>query len=126
MIIGSTDPTLSDLISSPFRPAFPGIEVHGTALENLLLQQHLIDYGSVETLFTFFSLLMAGLGLSFLVSYWEVGGALVGMLTTFLALPLFSFYGIASGGYLFHFTYPWLALSLLTAIVTLVNVFIEQ
>ena len=125
VILGSTDPTLSDLVGSPFRPAYPGLEVHATMLENLLMQDFLVDLGDRGTLYTFLSLLVGGLILSALVAYtgpW-LAGAFMGTVLTLL--PLLSYYGMAEWGIVIEFVYPWLSTLMIGIIVILVNFFVE-
>lgn len=125
VILGSTDPTLSDLVGSPFRPAFPGLEVHATMLENLITQDYLVDLGDRGTLYTFLSLLIGGLILSALVAYtgpWLAGAFMSTVLTL---LPLLSYYGMSEWGIVIEFVYPWLSTLMIGIVVILVNFFVE-
>lgn len=125
IILGSTDPTLSDLVGSPFRPAFPGLEVHATMLENLIQEDYLVDLGNRGTLFTFFGILIGGLILSALVAYtgpWFAGAFMVVVLSF---LPWLGYMGLAEWGLVIEFVYPWLATLAVGFVVILVNFFVE-
>ena len=125
VLIGSTDPTLSDLVGSPFRPAFPGLEVHATMLDNLINGDYIVDFGQWTILYTFLGVLIGGAVLSIIIAYtaaWIAAASTVAVLT---ALPALGYYGIAQGGFVFNFVYPWLAVAVASAVVTFVNFFVE-
>lgn len=42
LLVGSTAAGLGDLISTPTNPRYPGVEVHATALRDLLLDRHIV------------------------------------------------------------------------------------
>lgn len=125
VLLGSTDPTLSDLVGSPFRPAFPGLEVHATMLDNLITEDFLVDLGDRGTLYTFFGILFGGLFLSALIAYtgpWIAAGFMMSVLTT---LPTLSYWGLAHWGLVIEFVYPWLGTLVIGIVVILVNFFVE-
>ncbi len=125
IILGSTDPTLSDLVGSPFRPAFPGLEVHATMLENLITEDYIIDLGDKGTFYSFLGILIGGLILTALIAFTGPWIAAFFMGSVMILLPSWSFYGLAYGGYIVEFVYPWLCTAFLGIIVILVNFFIE-
>lgn len=125
VLVGSTDPTLSDLVGSPFRPAFPGLEVHATMLDNLISEDYLVDLGDRGTLYIFVGLLLGGLFLSALVAYtgpWFAGAFMGSVLTI---LPIWSYWGMTHQGIIIEFVYPWLSTLVVGVIVILVNFFVE-
>ncbi|MFT4551887.1 MAG: class 3 adenylate cyclase/CHASE2 domain-containing sensor protein [Chlamydiales bacterium] len=125
IILGSTDPTLSDLVGSPFRPAFPGLEVHATMLDNMITEDFLVDLGDLGTLYTFFGILAGGLILSALIAFtgpWLAAVFMAGMLSF---LPGFAYYSMVELGVIFEFVYPWLSTLAIGITVILVNFFVE-
>jgi class 3 adenylate cyclase/CHASE2 domain-containing sensor protein len=125
VLLGSTDPTLSDLVGSPFRPAFPGLEVHATMLENLISQDFLIDLGSKGTLITFLGILYCGILLCLLIAYTGPWASALFMGLVLMALPTISYYGLAQWGVVIEFVYPWLCTISLGTSVILINFFVE-
>lgn len=125
VIFGSTDPTLQDLVGSPYRSAFPGLEVHATMLDNMLSRRFLLDYGDATVLATFFAVLVLGV---LLVISWSYTSFWFGFLLTnfFLAGIPYSAYILFKDYYLIiEYIYLWLALALTASLVLLVNYFVE-
>jgi len=125
VLIGSSDPTLSDLIGSPFRPAFPGMEVHATVLDNLIKGDYLVEYEHWEVLFTFFGILLGGAALVVLIAYARMWVAMLATLVVLVGLPIFSYFALSQGHTAIHFVYPWNCMVLLSAVTVLVNFFVE-
>ncbi len=125
VLIGSTDATLSDLVGSPFRPAFPGLEVHATMLDNLVAGDYFLEDAETTHLWTFLGILIGGTIMVGLIAYdgpW-VGASL--MLATLTGLPLFSYYCFTEHHLIIDVVYPWLSLAILAIAVILVNYFVE-
>lgn len=125
VLIGSTSPTLSDHVGSPFSPAFPGLEVHATVLDNLIEQRILRDLGDEGRLWTFLVVFIGGLALSVIVSYSQ---AWVSALFTFLVLmglPAMSYAAFSQAQLVVDFVFPWLTAALITATGVLLNFFVE-
>ncbi len=123
VIIGSTDPTLSDLIGSPFRPGYPGIEVHATMLDNLISKRWIADYDNATRELKFFSLVIGGAFLVVLLGL--VGPAIGGIFTLFLlvGVPTLAYYTMVGtdAGMVSSFTYEWVAILILAATVLLIG-----
>ena len=125
VILGSTDPTLQDLVGNPFRPAFPGLEVHATMLDNLISEDYLHDLGDLSTLYIYLGLLIGGLLLSLLVAYAGSWLTFVYLLCVLVILPVFSYYAFSQWNTIVEFIYPWVSIILIAIVVILVNFFIE-
>ena len=125
VLIGSTDPTLQDLVGNPFRPAFPGIEVHATMLDNLLSEDFLSDLGDFSTLYIFLGLLVGGVILSLLIAYAQAWLTVIYLLLVLITLPYFSYYAFVNWNIVVEFIYPWIAIILIGIVVVLVNFFVE-
>lgn len=125
VIIGSTAPTLSDHVGSPFRASFPGIEVHATILDNLIEGRLLRDLGDTGRVWTLLTILFGGLLLTAIVSYSE---AWIASLVTFIVLigvPTASYAAFVHSQLAIDFVFPWLTAALITAIAVMTNFFIE-
>ncbi|MCB1134868.1 MAG: adenylate/guanylate cyclase domain-containing protein, partial [Chlamydiia bacterium] len=125
VLIGSTDPTLSDLVGSPFRAAFPGLEVHAVVLDNLIQGRFLTDHGKWATLYQFLGILVIGTLIALAISYFESWAAGLGALIVLVGVPTLSYYGLAYDGIIINFVYPWLATVLLTGTIVIINFFVE-
>lgn len=125
VLIGSTDPTLSDLVGSPFKAAFPGLEVHATMLENLLSQDYLINLEYKQTWYVFLGLAVGGALLSLVVAYaisWVSGIIILALL---VGLPVFNYWQFAELNIAVEFFYPWICIGIIGSVVILVNFFVE-
>lgn len=125
VLIGSSDPTLSDLVGSPFRPAFPGLEVHAVMLDNLLQERYLVHHGKWATLYQFLGILVMGTLIAAAVAYLD--SFLAGTVSVLVlgGLPALSYWGLVHGGVALNFVYPWFACALMTAVIILTNFFVE-
>lgn len=125
VLVGSSDPTLSDHVGSPYRAAFPGLEVHATVLDNLLKERSIRDLGGFSRAFTFLLILLGGALLAILVAY---AAPLLGVVATFaflIGLPTLSFLAFSRYGLAIDFVYPWLSGAFLTAVGMMTNFFVE-
>jgi class 3 adenylate cyclase/CHASE2 domain-containing sensor protein len=125
VIIGSTDPTLQDLVGSPFRAAFPGLEVHAVMLDNLLSEDYLLDLGDLSTLYIFIGLLLGGTLLSALIAYANSWLTVLFLFFVLTGMPTLSFYSFSEWNVIIDFIYPWIGVILIAVLVILANVFIE-
>lgn len=125
VLIGSTDPTLSDLVGSPFRAAFPGLEVHATMLDNLVTEHHLVDVGSWATVWLSLAILGVGGLVVMLIAYGHpwISGAMIAL--TLIGWPALGYWGLAHGGWLINPVYPWLSLSLAFMVTLLISYLTE-
>ncbi len=125
VIVGSTDPTLHDLVGSPFRAAFPGLEVHAVVLDNMISESYLLDPGDIGTLFTFFSILLGGVLLTFFVAY--TGSLFSGIvaIAVLVALPALSYLSMVHLCLIIDFIYPWFCVVLISGTVIVANLFTE-
>lgn len=126
VIIGSTDPTLFDLLGSPFRAAFPGLEVHATVLDNMLSGRLLRPISIYPRLWRFAQTLCVGAALALVLAYaspWLAGG-----LTAFVlgAIPSLSYTLFAAAAISYPFVWLWFTVAGLCAIVILLNFFVED
>ena len=125
VIIGSSDPTLSDLVGSPFHPAFPGVEVHATLLDNMITKNILVDSGQRGVFATFFGVLLGGTVLTVLVASAPVWLAAAMAVTSLVAVPSIGFLFFSQGNFIVPVVFLWVALLVIAAAVMLVNFFIE-
>ncbi len=125
VIIGSTDPTLSDLIGSPFRAGFPGLEVHATMLDNILTARVLADYNFLAREWKYFGLIFIGLILVVLLSklspMW--GGILTVTFLTFIPITAYFMMASGDGRFVFSFSYEWFSILILSSFVLLSGYF---
>lgn len=125
VLVGSTDPTLHDLVGSPYRAAFPGLEVHATMLENLIQENFLMEYGEMTLVYTFFGILYIGALLVFIWSFSSVWFASLVMLLTLGGLPFWSYWVFVQDNMVAEIVYPWISLAGISLVVMLLNYFIE-
>jgi class 3 adenylate cyclase/CHASE2 domain-containing sensor protein len=125
VILGSTDPTLFDLVGSPFRAAFPGLEVHATMLDNMISQKFLIDYGDAARLVTFYVILLVGVLLVVSWVYTHFWFAFLLTILTLLSIPWGSFYLFEAHFIVIEYIYMWLSFSFVSTVVLLTNYFFE-
>lgn len=125
VVVGSTDPTLSDLIGSPFRAGFPGVEVHATMIDNILSDAMLADYDHVAREWKYFGLVLFGfilvLALSRLGPAW--GGFIsVGIL---ILIPVVAYFlmSFGEGRFIYSFSYEWFSVLILSSIVLMSGYF---
>lgn len=125
VILGSTDPTLFDLVGSPFRAAFPGLEVHATMLDNMISQRFLIDYGDAARLMIFYAILIIGtvLVLSWVYSHFWFAFFISAL--TLIGIPWGSFCLFKEKFIVVEYIYIWLALAFTSIVVLLINYFVE-
>ncbi|MBB64988.1 MAG: hypothetical protein CMO81_07970 [Waddliaceae bacterium] len=125
VLLGSTDPTLSDLVGSPFRSAFPGVEVHATVLDNLIQEVFLRDLGLLGKVYTLLATLTFGLIFTVILSHTTSFLLVMGIsMSTLIGIPLYSYWGLVYGHFLIDFVYSWLCFAGLFTIVSSVNFFI--
>ena len=125
VLIGSTDATLSDLVGSPFRPAFPGLEVHATILDNLITDSYLMMYQEKSVTATFLGLLLGGALLVAAIAYSNAWKSVFFTLFVLAGLPVVSYWSFSQIHAVVNFAYPWLCLLITSFSVIMINYFIE-
>ncbi|MDF2550396.1 MAG: hypothetical protein K0S07_1463 [Chlamydiales bacterium] len=125
VLIGSTDPTLADLIGTPYRSTFPGLEVHAVALDNLIQKSWLIPEGKRDQLYRFSFLLFGGLALSFIFSIAPLWLSLISAACAMAAVPLFGYLSLIYYREIFFLSYLWLSLALICLLLLIFNYFLE-
>jgi class 3 adenylate cyclase/CHASE2 domain-containing sensor protein len=124
-IVGSSDPTLSDLVITPYGPAFPGIEVHATMIENLINQDYLITKGPLEQYAVFIGILLLGSLISGLLAYSSVAWSVSVLVLALVALPVSSYLSFAYNQLIFDFFYAWICVFIIYSVGVVVNVVVE-
>jgi len=124
ILFGATSVGLMDLQATPFDKALPGIEVHATAIENMLSNDYLQhpDYADGVT---YVVILLTGLLLAFLYSYMSAFNSLLLMLLTLYINYLFFNYLLFDQKLIFNLLFPFVNIVLVTIASTLTNFFLE-
>jgi adenylate cyclase len=122
VLVGSTAKAMEDLRVTPYGPAFPGVEVRASIVENLV-EGEILNRPQWMTLVDVAALLVLGVALAWIVPRIGVlGGAVlsVGALAAYIAAALYLFQG---AGLWLNLVYPSLLVMLVFAAATLVQYF---
>ncbi len=125
ILFGATSVGLMDLRATPFDNALPGIEVHATAIENMIKQDYLQEPDWSEgatTLLLIVIMLFLTLLYSFLPAHWTV------LLMCFSLYGLYVFFDfmLFQQGLILNMLFPLVCIILLTISSTLLNYFLEN
>jgi len=125
ILFGATSVGLMDLRATPFDNALPGIEVHATAIENMLKKNYLYkpDWEEGATvLILFITGLLLTVLYSFLPAYWV---AFLMLISLYVMYKIFD-YLLFQQGMVLNLLFPLLSIFMLTIGSTITNYFLEN
>ncbi|KUJ73063.1 adenylate cyclase [Thiomicrospira sp. WB1] len=125
VLLGTSASGLMDLRATPLDSVYPGVEVHATAIDNMLNQDFLAQPmwtlgADVVTLLV--GLMLIGLALMFTGSVLSF----VVALTLIAGLVVAHYYLLVSQGLIFNTVVPWAAFVMLFGLGTVINYFFES
>lgn len=122
VIFGLTAPGLYDLRSTPTDGVFPGMEIHATALDNLLTNSLLRDSPpTLNIAFTFVLALLTGLTVRFITRAWHT----IALAAVTIPLPLLAGVAAYKGGWWLPVATPTVAVVAALGTGLLVNYAME-
>lgn len=124
ILFGATAVGLMDLQATPFDKALPGIEVHATAIDNMLTNNYLQHPDYAHGL-TYVLVIMTGLILTVLYAYLSAFYSLLLMLFTLYVNYLLFTYLLFEQKLIFNLLFPFANIVLITMASTLTNFFLE-
>jgi len=112
VLVGTSASGLLDLRATPFDSTFPGVEVHATAIDNMISDDFITIPDWVETI-DIAILLLLGLGTFFVFSYASPLVSALLSLALFLGFYLFGYYIFLQHHILLNMAFPTLLMLLL-------------
>ncbi|MBF0265775.1 MAG: adenylate/guanylate cyclase domain-containing protein [Gammaproteobacteria bacterium] len=125
VLFGATAVGLLDLRASPFDNALPGIEVHATAIENMLFQNYLQSPDWVEGA-TAVTMLLLAVIFTVLYSFLSASMTVVILLISLVLFYQLMNYMLFQQGIILNILFPLLSIILLTISSTLINYFLAN
>ncbi len=124
IFFGATSVGLMDLRATPFENASPGVEVHATALENMLNQKFLHRPDWAEGATTLIILCIA-IGLTILYSLLPAYSIIILMFGSFYGCYKALEYLMFEKGIILNILFPMMTIFTITIITTIINYFLE-
>ncbi len=125
ILFGATSVGLMDLRATPFDNALPGIEVHATAIENILKENYLHNPDWSEGA-TVLMLLIIGLILTVFYSFLPAYSIVLLMVVSLYSSYYLFDYLLFSQGLILNLLFPIVSIIVLTIGSTLINYFLEN
>lgn len=125
VLIGSSDPTLGDLVSTPFGGNFPGVEIHATVMSNILNHETLSYSGSWTLPSKFLFILLVGMALSFVSARFHpfISGGFV--IFIFLVSPFAAYNLFIETGLFFPFSQAFFSIAAVSLSVFAIDYAVE-